>query len=986
MAETASVEYEGTRMSEDSGRRPGRRVLQVVLLLGGTVAIAALVARLWRWLQTKLAVEERPGPSPIIHRDLRGLTDAEAEARHIEGQDNVVDFRPVRTRRDILRDNTLNIFNVSLVGVAVVQLLLGLYLDALISFGMGLVIIGLNVGRELLAIKGLQEVEQATKPQATVIRGGQIKAINPAEIVRGDLLVVGPGDQFPADGELFTEDTILVDQAMVAKGNGRVALQAGDLVYAGTFCVSGRAGYEAQKVGAETLLARVVADAPTAEAQLTPLERTVDRVLRWLLGFVAILLVGVVVRVLSLDATMGVSSEAIVGATSIIFRLAPAGMYFSIFLSYTMGVAMLAKRGVVIYQARSVEALAHTTTISATPANMKTTASVEMQVIQVAGTNGQLSESRLRQIVGAYARSSSVSSAVLRAAALAFPGEPRPVEAEAPFLAAYGWSAVAFSEDDLRGIYVLGEPDVLKDHLVAAKGDRPDRPQELKKGLASLRNRLVSVFRRSDRASQKDDAVQVAAQSGTTSTESAGADLEQVGATVVEANEPRRGRYRRRIGRVRRSLRLGSSDDEPGTDDEQPAEEAAREELVYLFAHYPIVVPLHDDAGRAVLPDGLIPLCRLHYTEQAPAELYDWVGTLVASGVDLKLFSPGRPDDAIALLEHAGLAEDGDPPQVVSGTDLETLEPEALSRAARENAVFGSVGPGMTSRVVQALRDQGESVMALGDGPADVPTMRQADLSIAWRSSSQAALGTADIILPQDSLQVLLSLLDRGQRIGNGVLDVLRLYLTMILCQAAIVTTFIVGGLGFPYLSKQGALIGLAALALPSIGLSLWAAPGVLPRTRLGQQLAWSVGPSAVLMSIAAMSIFWITLDRTGDQAYAQLTLTHTLLFCGWALVILLRPPVRAGARTGARLGDWRPTALLLVIMVLYVLLVPTRLFAWAFEMAYLRGIEDYLIVGVAVLAWALATRLVWWVVGLSGVSRQPERVPHFVAEQESAE
>jgi hypothetical protein len=54
--------------------------------------------------------------------------------------------------------------------------------------------------------------------------------------------------------------------------------------------------------------------------------------------------------------------------------------------------------------------------------------------------------------------------------------------------------------------------------------------------------------------------------------------------------------------------------------------------------------------------------------------------------------------------------------------------------------------------------------------------------------------------------------------------------------------------------------------------------------------------------------------------------------------------------------------------------------------MAYLRGIEDYLIVGVAVLAWALATRLVWWVVGLSGVSRQPERVPPFVAEQESAE
>ena len=133
-----------------------------------------------------------------------------------------------------------------------------------------------------------------------------------------------------------------------------------------------------------------------------------------------------------------------------------------------------------------------------------------------------------------------------------------------------------------------------------------------------------------------------------------------------------------------------------------------------------------------------------------------------------------------------------------------------------------------------------------------------------------------------------------------------------------------------------------------------------------------------MLMSIAAVLIFWITLQRTGDRAYAQLTLTHTLTFCAWALVILLRPPVRLRASTDPRSGDWRPTALLLVLAALYVLLAPTRLFEWAFRVTNLRQIQDYVVVAAAVMAWALATRLVWWIVALARVSPQTERESEF--------
>ena len=400
------------------------------------------------------------------------------------------------------------------------------------------------------------------------------------------------------------------------------------------------------------------------------------------------------------------------------------------------------------------------------------------------------------------------------------------------------------------------------------------------------------------------------------------------------------------------------------------------EEAVYLVAYYPELVPLHTVDGQPHLPEGLIPLCRLHYSEQVRPEAIEAVRAFSQTQVRLKVFSAEEPERTVALLKQVGLVGDnGTQRRLISGPELAILDRAKFGRAAIENTIFGQVTPEQERQVVNALREQGEAVAVLGDGLNDLPAMRQAQLSITRKNSSPAALSVADIILLENSSQALLRVLGRGQRIANGLLDVLKLYLN----QVGYLTLLILAiwGLdqGFPYQSKQGTLITIASVILPSLALVLWAPAGLVPRAGLGWLLARFVVPSAVTISAATALVYRFFLLTTGDVAYAQLAVTYTLTFSGLVLVILLRPPFRGltlvGMGQGERSGDWRPTAMVLVLVVLVFVAAWIPLADNLVGLRPLRQAEDYVVVGLAVLAWAPAAVFLWRVRPLEGLWRR---------------
>jgi cation-transporting ATPase E len=413
---------------------------------------------------------------------------------------------------------------------------------------------------------------------------------------------------------------------------------------------------------------------------------------------------------------------------------------------------------------------------------------------------------------------------------------------------------------------------------------------------------------------------------------------------------------------VRSVLRRGGEEE----DGPEAVEEPPAEETVLLFAYRAAYTPLHTPDGTARMPADLVPLCKLHISERVRPEAIETIRVFSKVGVDIKVFTPGVADETVASLRQAGLGS-GEKERLpaTSGAELAALDAAQLARASRETTVFGQVTPEQAGQVVAALRAEGERVAVVGDGVSDLEAMRQANLAISRQSSTQAALGLADIVLLDDSPAVLSGVLEKGQRIVNGLLDVLRVQLTQVSYLALLILAIQAAARGFPYQSAQGTIIAVVTVALPSVGLSLWAVSGVLPGTGLGRLLAHTVIPAAVTMSGAALIVYLYILNGTGDVPYAQLVVTWTLVVTGSLLVVLIKPPWPTRVGGVARAGDPKPAALSFILLVLFVLVTALPVTERFLKTTWLQRPEDYLLVVVVSFGWLITLSLIWWAIPL---------------------
>jgi magnesium-transporting ATPase (P-type) len=730
---------------------------------------------------------------------------------------------------------------------------------------------------------------------------------------------------------------------------------------------------------------------------------------------------------------------------SLVFGIAPASLFFMIIVTYATGTADLGRLGALVYRAQSVESLAQATVICFAKAGILTGTYVEIETAkpseEVEGEEPGLAESRLRQVLGDYARTTSVDNLAIRGMADTFEGSRRAAAEEAPFLAVYGWSAVAFDDEDLRGVYVLAEPEVLEAHLAfQAEGEESD---EDRGALDAVRTAVAPVGRLFGRvrgllpgAGEEDEqppteqpgedhheqpAVSVVPDSATGAAEG-GPAVDGQGTAGREAfsgnthsdervpqdgDQPMAGLFGRVGQRIGHALRLEDTTTEdsrdvagegkpsqeaeaqpglfrrlalqvnrvlrqgeiPAEDQESPTEELPVHETVLAFAYQPDLEPLHDAAGQPHLPRGLIPLCTLRYTQRVRPEAVDTIKTFSRTGVGIKVFAAGPPEQTATMLRQAGLGGDEDGAGrdlgTISGGELAKLEADQFVTAAQENTVFGDVSPEQAGDVVAALRESGEIVAVVGDAVADLPPLRQANLAISRQTSTQAALSVSDIVLLEDSPAVLSVVLQKGQRIVNGLLDVLKVNLTQVLYLAFLIVGVRLAAYGYPYRSGQGTVIAVATVALPSLGLSLGAAAGVLPSARLGRLLARFVLPAAMTIGATALVVYLFFLDRTGDVSYAQLAVMYTLVGCGLLLVVFIKPPRQRWYTGRAQAVAWWPVLLAAILFPTVILVSAIPLAQNLLHVGLLKEPEHYAVVGLAVLAWALVLRFVLWIVSV---------------------
>jgi len=107
--------------------------------------------------------------------------------------------------------------------------------------------------------------------------GGKEKDVALDQVQRGDLLRVRPGERVPTDG-LVREGESAVDESMLTGEPMPVEKSAGDKVTGGTLNSSGSFVMEAERVGAETMLAHIVKLVSEAQRSRAPMQRLADKV------------------------------------------------------------------------------------------------------------------------------------------------------------------------------------------------------------------------------------------------------------------------------------------------------------------------------------------------------------------------------------------------------------------------------------------------------------------------------------------------------------------------------------------------------------------------------------------------------------------------------------------------------------------------------------------------------------------------------------
>ena len=210
-----------------------------------------------------------PAVEDVAPTPAGGLSDAEAALRRAAGHGNAAPPATSRTYLQIVRENVFTFINNVIFVLGVLLIIVGRPMDALVSIGVIGTNILVSVIQEVRAKRMLDRIALLTRPTATLVRDGAERAAQPEELVVGDLLRVGAGDQVILDGRLV-DGSLEADESQLTGESDLVPKRPGDPVYSGSFVVNGGGRFVATAVGTASLANRITAGARTFRRSSRP--------------------------------------------------------------------------------------------------------------------------------------------------------------------------------------------------------------------------------------------------------------------------------------------------------------------------------------------------------------------------------------------------------------------------------------------------------------------------------------------------------------------------------------------------------------------------------------------------------------------------------------------------------------------------------------------------------------------------------------------
>jgi Cu+-exporting ATPase len=201
------------------------------------------------------------------------------------------------------------------------------------------------------AIRALLDL--APKRARRLREDGSDEDIPLEDVVPGDRLRVRPGEKIPVDGVVL-EGRSAVDESMISGEPVPAEKNPGDKVTGATVNTTGSFVMRAERVGSDTLLARIVAMVAEAQRSRAPIQRLVDTISAWFVPAVVVIAVATFVAwsILGPPPAMGF---ALVNAVAVLIIACPCALGLATPMSIMVGTGRGARAGVLVKNAEALE-------------------------------------------------------------------------------------------------------------------------------------------------------------------------------------------------------------------------------------------------------------------------------------------------------------------------------------------------------------------------------------------------------------------------------------------------------------------------------------------------------------------------------------------------------------------------------------------------------------------------------------------------------
>lgn len=398
----------------------------------------------------------------------RGLTAAEVAERVARGDVNAdVDVK-TRSIKQIVLENICTLFNAINVILAVFVLITGSYKNMLFMIVIACNVV-IGIVQEIRSKITTDRLSIVAGSHASVVRDGERVEVPLHEIVRDDLIVLGRGDQVPADavvvsGAADVNESLLTGESNLIKKAEGAELMSGSFVNAGT--VRARVVH----VGHENYAAKISAEAKQHKKVNSEIMNSLNRIIKFV-SFV-IFPVGALLFARQFFSGEGVElNNAILSTVAALVGMIPEGLILLTSTVLAVAVIRLAKSKVLVQQLYCIETLARVDTLCLDKTGTITTGAMEVASIEAVDGADEAELCRALASLAAADEDPNETAQAVAEYCAAGGFEPLPASRVVPFSSDKKWSGAAFGECAYvmgAGKFVLGDAFAVVEEQAAA--------------------------------------------------------------------------------------------------------------------------------------------------------------------------------------------------------------------------------------------------------------------------------------------------------------------------------------------------------------------------------------------------------------------------------------------------------------------------------------------------------------------------------------